>query len=412
MVIVDSLKLELWERGDENRVAGRRQIDTNLVRRRRGLTAMSTPFPSGNRADQEGCHLIDSIDTSVVRSVELRGDQLDRSAKARKVRHVGDDVLSEGIPSCAHEESAVPAVGLGNDLDERANGRIHQPHEIIGRAFYLQGVEQRMPSNVDLAHSVREDRRHQAGPIAEVVLRRRVIALAGGSGDVTQRDRLDAAFGEQLLCHLECETGRIPTWSDRSTTYVNCPTKSIVLLSQLSDPATPRVRHHTEGLADVPAYHFKMPPDSVQPDLVVTRIVAASPDQIWVAWHDPAAIARWWGPHGFTSMRELDVNAGGRFDIVMRGPDGAEFSNVYLFESVEPFRRIVFIHQGSEEHGLAPSRSVMSIDEVDVGTPRTQVTLCAFYASDADRRRHLDDFQAAAGAHQLLERLESVALTG
>ncbi|WP_198028871.1 SRPBCC domain-containing protein [Actinoplanes sp. N902-109] len=149
--------------------------------------------------------------------------------------------------------------------------------------------------------------------------------------------------------------------------------------------------------------------DPVAPDLDVSRVMIASPQQIWSAWIDPAAIARWWGPDGFTStVRDLDVREGGRFDVVMRGPDGSTFDNLYLFGDVEAGKRVTYVHQGSQEHGLAPSRSVMTIAEVEAGA-RTLVTLRSFYASESDRRKHLVDFQAAAGAHQLLERLERVA---
>jgi uncharacterized protein YndB with AHSA1/START domain len=160
-------------------------------------------------------------------------------------------------------------------------------------------------------------------------------------------------------------------------------------------------------------YDSRVTNDPIAPDLEVTRVLAASPAQIWLAWADPAAIAHWWGPEGFTStVRELDVRDGGRFDVVMLGPDGAEYENVYVFGDVEAGKRVAYVHQGSEEHGLAPSRSVMEIEEVDVDKPQTRVTLRSFYASEADRKRHLEDFQAAAGARQLLERLERVALRG
>jgi uncharacterized protein YndB with AHSA1/START domain len=150
--------------------------------------------------------------------------------------------------------------------------------------------------------------------------------------------------------------------------------------------------------------------DPIAPDLEVTRVLAASPQQIWSAWADPDAIAYWWGPDGFTStVRELDLRNGGRFDVVMHGPDGARYENVYLFEDVEVGNRVVYLHQGSEEHGLAPSRSTMAIEEEDADAPRTRVTLRSFYASETDRKRHLEDFQAVAGARQLLERLERVA---
>ena len=50
-------------------------------------------------------------------------------------------------------------------------------------------------------------------------------------------------------------------------------------------------------------------------------------------------------------------------------------------------------------------RVPLTIERV-AAAPRTRVTLRSFYASESDRRRHLDDFQAVAGARQLLERLE------
>lgn len=149
---------------------------------------------------------------------------------------------------------------------------------------------------------------------------------------------------------------------------------------------------------------------SSAPDLELTRVMAASAQAIWSAWTEPASIAQWWGPAEFTStVRELDVADDGRFDVVMHGPDGTDFANVYVFEDVEPGRRVTYVHQGSEEWGLAPSRSVMLIDVEDEDAPTTRVTLRSYYASDEDRRRHLEDFQAADGARQLLERLETAA---
>lgn len=73
------------------------------------------------------------------------------------------------------------------------------------------------------------------------------------------------------------------------------------------------------------------------PDLEIARVMPASPAAIWAAWCDAAVLASWWGPAGFTStVRELEASNGGLLDIVMRGPDGTEFLNVYDFEEVDP----------------------------------------------------------------------------
>lgn len=147
------------------------------------------------------------------------------------------------------------------------------------------------------------------------------------------------------------------------------------------------------------------------PDLEVARVMPAPPAAIWAAWCDADVLANWWGPAGFTStVRELEVSNGGLLDIVMRGPDGTEFLNVYDFEEVDPPSRIAYVHRGSEEWGLAPSRTVVLIEpEPGRGGVQTRVTWRSYYASDEDRRRHLDDFQAGRGARELLERLEAAA---
>jgi uncharacterized protein YndB with AHSA1/START domain len=86
--------------------------------------------------------------------------------------------------------------------------------------------------------------------------------------------------------------------------------------------------------------------------LSTTRVMPVPVDQIWAAWHDLEKIARWWGPSSFSStVKELDVRKGGRFDVVMRGPDGTDYPTVYVFDRVEPCQRLVYTNQGSRSSG-------------------------------------------------------------
>ena len=141
--------------------------------------------------------------------------------------------------------------------------------------------------------------------------------------------------------------------------------------------------------------------------LTTMREVDAPLDRVWDAWVDPQKMARWWGPAGFHSdVRELDVRAGGRFDVVMHGPDGTDFANVYVFDRVDPKRQLVYTHLGSVEFGLAPFQSVVDLESVG---DRTRVVLKARFGSADDMRRHVEDFHAEEGARQLLERLEEQA---
>ncbi|MFT4298116.1 MAG: SRPBCC domain-containing protein [Aeromicrobium sp.] len=149
---------------------------------------------------------------------------------------------------------------------------------------------------------------------------------------------------------------------------------------------------------------------TAEPDLRVTAVLTATPEAICAVWSSPELIQRWWGPAGFTStVRDLDFTGGGVLDILMRAPDGTEFSNVYDFLTVEIPSRIEYMHRGSPEWGLSPSRTVVLI-EAEAGDPaRSCVSWLSFYASAEDQHRHLEDFNAESGARELLQRLEAVA---
>jgi len=80
-------------------------------------------------------------------------------------------------------------------------------------------------------------------------------------------------------------------------------------------------------------------------EVVSTRVFAASPGQLYQAFADPAVLARWWGPDGFTNVvQEFDLRPGGKWRLVMRAPSGTEFANESEFVVVEPARRVVYRH--------------------------------------------------------------------
>ncbi len=84
---------------------------------------------------------------------------------------------------------------------------------------------------------------------------------------------------------------------------------------------------------------------STTADIVSTRHFYYPRDAVFAAFRDPARLAQWWGPAGFTStIHEFDLRPGGRFHLTMHGPDGANYENEKIFvEVVEP-ERVVFRH--------------------------------------------------------------------
>jgi len=141
--------------------------------------------------------------------------------------------------------------------------------------------------------------------------------------------------------------------------------------------------------------------------LVTRRDIDLPVGRVWAAWSDPEKMAKWWGPAGFRStVTELDVSEGGRFEVVMHGPDGVDYPNVYVFDRVDPLRQLVYTNVGSEQFGLAPFQSVVDLEDVGKGT---RVTLTARFASAEERRKHVEDFHAVEGSRELLQRLEEQA---
>ncbi len=66
------------------------------------------------------------------------------------------------------------------------------------------------------------------------------------------------------------------------------------------------------------------------------KLIAAPPSAVFAALSDPARVARWWGPEGFTnSIHEYDFTPGGRWLLTMHGPDGKDYPNESRFVRVE-----------------------------------------------------------------------------
>ncbi|GAB1488399.1 SRPBCC family protein [Opitutaceae bacterium] len=85
---------------------------------------------------------------------------------------------------------------------------------------------------------------------------------------------------------------------------------------------------------------------SAQP-ILNTRRFPFPREQVYGAFSDPALLARWWGPAGFTNtITRFDFRPNGAWHLVMRAPDGTEYPNESEFIEVNPPEFIVFRHHG------------------------------------------------------------------
>lgn len=79
--------------------------------------------------------------------------------------------------------------------------------------------------------------------------------------------------------------------------------------------------------------------------LRTSRLIRATPSQVFAAFAQPERLARWWGPKDFTNTFQVfEFRPGGRWAFVMHAPDGANYPNESIFREIVPDRRIVIEH--------------------------------------------------------------------
>ena len=95
---------------------------------------------------------------------------------------------------------------------------------------------------------------------------------------------------------------------------------------------------------------------SAELELSIERVLEAPVAAVWRAWTDH--LAEWWCPRPWTTeVRALEFRPGGRFDTVMRGPDGEEHAGEGVVLEVVPERRLVFtnaLHRDWQPQSPAP----------------------------------------------------------
>lgn len=86
-------------------------------------------------------------------------------------------------------------------------------------------------------------------------------------------------------------------------------------------------------------------------EFVHSRLIDAPRERVFRAFANPAHLARWWGPNGFSSTFEVfEFRPGGAWRFVMHGPDGTNYPNQSVFREVVAPERIVFEHLSEGHH--------------------------------------------------------------
>ena len=137
-------------------------------------------------------------------------------------------------------------------------------------------------------------------------------------------------------------------------------------------------------------------------ELVSTRLVPAPRALVWRVWTDPHHLAQWWGPNGFTNtIRQMDVRPGGRWSLIMHGPDGTDYPNESVFVEVTEPERVVY------DHVCAPFYRSTTTFADEKG--QTRVTVRMVFSTAKEFDDSVKKYGAAEGLEQNLERMKAHA---
>ncbi|MEL7429572.1 MAG: SRPBCC family protein [Pseudomonadota bacterium] len=155
-------------------------------------------------------------------------------------------------------------------------------------------------------------------------------------------------------------------------------------------------------------------PENTDLVLTVRRDINAARSIVWKCWTDAELLKQWYVPRPWSlSEADLDVRPGGRFNSVMRGPEGERMDLVGCYLEVVPQERLIFSDSYSE--GFMPrSESFMTgvVELKDNAAGGTTMVWSARHATAEAVQQHLDmGFEAGwnAAADQLEELVKTVS---
>ncbi|MGC4015888.1 MAG: SRPBCC domain-containing protein [Luteolibacter sp.] len=106
-------------------------------------------------------------------------------------------------------------------------------------------------------------------------------------------------------------------------------------------------------------------------EVALSRLLDASAEDTFDAWTDPARLAEWWGPQGFTNpVCQFEAKPGGIILIRMRAPDGTVYPMTGVVQEASAPERLEFLSAAldAEERPLFEIRNIVTFTREEAGT--------------------------------------------
>lgn len=108
--------------------------------------------------------------------------------------------------------------------------------------------------------------------------------------------------------------------------------------------------------------------------IVLTRVLDAPAEAVFVDWTRAEELREWFGPDGFgCTVHEMQVCPGGRARFELASPDGTVFTNRFDYLEVASNERLVMDHGYDVDDDPVRFRMTVTFDERDDG--KTVLTL-------------------------------------
>src|SRR5579859_819404 len=106
--------------------------------------------------------------------------------------------------------------------------------------------------------------------------------------------------------------------------------------------------------------------------LIFTRTFDARRELVFECFRHPEALARWWGPKGFSvTTHAFEFRVGGEWQYTMHGPDGTDYPNRVVYDEIVWPERIVFAQEGGIDGVAADHRSTITLEALGEKTRLT-----------------------------------------
>lgn len=139
--------------------------------------------------------------------------------------------------------------------------------------------------------------------------------------------------------------------------------------------------------------------------LELAWLLAAPREHVFRALSEPATLATWWGPAGFTTPEiELDLEVGGGYRFGMQPPEGELFHLAGEFLEVDRPRRLAYTFRW-EEPDPDDRETVVTLTLEDLGAATRLALRQSGFATDARLELHRSGWtDSLVKLRELLER--------